>query len=330
MILPKLEIEQAFKRLEAAARPTIAIHQHPDGDTLGAGLGLAHVLWEQGKDAQIFCRTQPGKQFQYLAGFERVESDVNQFLSRQPDVLVVLDSGDMVYCGVADLVEQLTTRPFIINIDHHATNTQFGDINIVSAETSSTAELLYTCLRLAGRKIPRPAANCFLTGLMTDTGVFSNLATTTGSLLAAADLVSAGGKPQTVIRHNYRNRNLNTMRLWGEAFQRLRKHKTLGWVVTVITQADLKKYGASEEDTEGITNFLNSLADAEALMLLVERADGTIKASLRTTRPNVDVSRIAKLFGGGGHVKAAGFTIPGRLLRSGDSWKIVSSNSEHA
>ncbi len=326
MILSKPDIERAFQHIDAAVRLTIAIHQHPDGDTLGAGLGLAHVLWAQGKDVQIFCRTLAAEQFSYLAGTDKIISAPAVFIARAPDVLVVLDSGDMGYCGIQDLVDQLLVRPFIVNIDHHATNTRYGDVNIVAVDASSTAEVLYNCLRQAGKSIPRAATNCLLTGLMTDTGAFSNLATTTGSLLAAADLVASGAKPQTVIRHNFRNRSLATMRLWGEAFQRLRKHKTMGWVVSVITQADLQTHGVSEEDTEGITNFLNSLADAEALMLLVERSDGTIKASLRTTRANVDVSRVAKLFGGGGHVKAAGFTIPGRIVRDGESWKITNGN----
>ena len=113
---------------------------------------------------------------------------------------------------------------------------------------------------------------------------------------------------------------MTTLKLWGRALDRLTRHAN-GVVSTVITQADLVECAATEEDTEGISNFLNALQDAKVIMVLKEQ-DGQVKGSLRTTEADVDVAAMAKQFGGGGHKKAAGFSVPGHLVQTSHGWRI--------
>ncbi|HAO81568.1 TPA: hypothetical protein DCQ82_02560 [Candidatus Veblenbacteria bacterium] len=142
---------------------------------------------------------------------------------------------------------------------------------------------------------------------------------------AAADLLARGANASRALRQVIGNRTLTELKLWGRAFERLHDYPDLGLVVTVITQKDLAEFDASEDMLEGVANFLNDLEGYRAIMVLKEKPEGTVKGSLRTTRDDVDVAAVAKLFGGGGHKKAAGFSLPGKLVETEQGWKIENS-----
>jgi bifunctional oligoribonuclease and PAP phosphatase NrnA len=312
------EIHHAITK---AKEVLLVAHQKPDGDTLGANLAMANWLRDEGKHFHIFCLHPVPQRFQFLPLCEHVKTTEDELAQIPFDVVIILDSSSLDYAGATSLLGKLKGKPTIINIDHHGTNPRFGDLNLVEHTASSCAELVFKFMEHHRINITQDIATCLLTGIINDTGGFSNLGTTHDAVEIAGKLMRKGAKFRTITRQTTLNKSVNTLKLWGIALDRLTQHAD-GIVSTIITQADLEACGADEEDMEGVANFLNALQDAKMIIVLKER-DGVVKGSLRTTHPDVDVAEYAKKnFGGGGHKKAAGFSIPGRLVETPEGWRV--------
>ncbi len=315
---------KAMKAIDSARRVLLIAHPKPDGDTAGSVTAIGSYLDGRGAMSVLYCKDLPGAQYQFLPGAHRFTTDVDEVLTHQPyDVVIVCDAGDLGYAGVQEWLPTLEPKPTIINIDHHRTNTMFGDINIVAEGGAATTEVVATMFRSQGVQITRDIATCLLTGIITDTGAFTNAATSSTALVTAAELIRAGAPYRTLLKRVVANRSLASFRLLADVLDRLEIREPWGLGVTVMTLEDQARYGVDEESTEGIANFLNSLSQARAILVLKQLPDNKIKGSLRTTREDVDVSALAKYFGGGGHKKAAGFTVGGTLVQGQGKWKVV-------
>jgi phosphoesterase RecJ-like protein len=300
------------EHLASAAFIIIVPHQNPDGDALGAATAMLEHLLEKGKEAHIFCVTPiKVERWEFLRHAGRVSSDPALIQDKKVDTIIVLDSGDLRYAGIADLIAGHPAT--IINIDHHATNEHFGHYNLVLPTASSTTEVLYNFFKHGKAPINKPMATSLLTGLITDTDSFTNAATSADMMQAASDLVRHGGNLNTVTGSTIKNKSIAALRLWGTVLSRLQKDEHLSLAYTYMTQQDLKDHGLSDTESEGIANFLNNLEDTKIALILKETADGKIKGSFRTTRDDVDVTILAKKLNGGGHKKAAGFTTDGTI-----------------
>lgn len=314
-----------FAAIDRAKHVMLVMHQKPDGDTTGACLAMAHYLDVVGKPHTCFCIDEVSPTLQFLPGKEKITSEARHWHPDQVefDLVIVFDAGDLKYSGIDQYVEQLTHDFTIINIDHHATNTQFGDHNLVVSKASSTCEIVHHLLSSVDA-LNKEIATCLMTGLVTDTGGFTNLATTASAIDAASHLLKKGANLASISKKTLKNRSVNSLKLWGRALERLQRTES-GVVVTVITKQDMEECNASLEAVEGVANFLNSLddqTDAKAVLVLFEQNEGVVKGSLRTTHPLIDVSKLATLLGGGGHKKAAGFTVPGTLVEINGKWFI--------
>ena len=317
-------MHQAAEQLRRSQRVLLIAHQRPDGDTMGALTALAAALEIWKKEVTAYCADAPSQPYQFLPMVEKVTSSHENVLAKAPyDTVVICDASDLAYTNADTLVAQLIPRPVMINIDHHRTNTSYGDINIVVENAASTTQVVTMLLDAEGIPLTADIATSLLTGLVTDTGTFTNPATSPEALETASRLVRAGARYRTIIKQLVLNRGLSTLHLWAEAFERLSILEPWGFAVTGITLEDQRRCEAPDESTEGIANFLNSLAGVKAVMVLRELPSGSVKGSLRTTRNDVDVSLLAKRLGGGGHKKAAGFTVEGRLNTEQGRWRIV-------
>lgn len=305
--------KQIYNLILKADKILLVPHQNPDGDALGAVSACMQCLDKIGKAHTAFCPTDISPKLHYLPHLEKVTNDAAIWDKADHDIIVVLDSGDLRYAGIDKYIAKLTHDPIIINIDHHVTNENFGHHNLIMPGASSTTEVLFNFFKYNQIEIDKNIATALLTGIITDTDNFSNAGTTITSLSAASELVKKGGDLNSIKNHIFRNRTVASLKLWGAVLSRLNKHEKLEIAYTYITQKDLKEHHASQTEAEGIANFLNNLSDGKAGMILKEAEDGKIKGSLRTTRDDVDVSAMAKIFGGGGHKKAAGFTIDGPM-----------------
>ena len=262
------------------------------------------------------------KSFWFLPGTEAIITDLATLNFADFDLLLCVDAGESHMTGLADRWDSRPSGMVTVNLDHHHTNPGYGDLNIVDKSAPATCAMLYDWFTVAGYPIDQRVATCLLTGLLTDTGSFSNPATNEAALATAARLLLKGALVSEVLRKVVQNRTLPELKLWGRAFERLQEDTELGLVTTVITQADLAELGGSAEALEGVANFINELEGYRAVLVLKEQADGTVKGSLRTTRDDVDVAELAKLFGGGGHKKAAGFTVTGHLVEGPQGWRV--------
>lgn len=317
-------MHQAAVQLRRSQRILLIAHQRPDGDTLGSLTAVGTVLKNWGKEVVAYCADAPGSPYQFLPMIEKMTTNQEEVLARAPyDAVVICDASDLSYTKADTLVAQLAPRPVLINIDHHRTNTFYGDINIVVESAASTTQVVTMLMDAEGIAITSDIATSLLTGLVTDTGVFTNPATTSEALETAAMLVRAGARYRAIIKQLVLNRGLSTLHLWAAAFDRLSIMEPWELAVTGITLEDQRRHKADDESTEGIANFLNSLAGVKAVMVLRELPFGKVKGSLRTTRNDVDVSLLAKRLGGGGHKKAAGFMVEGRVKQEQGRWRIV-------
>ncbi|MFB6226080.1 MAG: bifunctional oligoribonuclease/PAP phosphatase NrnA [Candidatus Paceibacteria bacterium] len=301
------EAKQIHNEIKKAEHILIVPHPGPDGDAMGSATALMHYLQDVGKEHTIFCKSEADNKLNFLPYVEKLSTEKAVWEESYFDLIIVLDSGDLEYAGIKEYINKLEDKPTIINIDHHDQNSYFGDINMVAASAASTTQILYYFFTANDIKIDAQLATCLLTGILTDTDNFTNAATTVASLEIAGELVKKGGKIQLIKEVMFQDKSVNALKLWGKALSRLSKHDQHEIVYTYLTQEDLDEHGVGEEATEGIANFMNALQEGKAALILKERSDGKVKGSFRTTRDDMDVSKLAQALGGGGHRKASGF-----------------------
>jgi phosphoesterase RecJ-like protein len=312
--------KRIYDLLVAARRPVLVADERVDGDSLGSALALADFLKARGVRAPVLVSAQVPAKYRFLPGADLCTADASVLHDARVDLVVILDCSDAGYIDrlYASRPPGLpASRPPVINIDHHATNPRYGDMNQVVVSSPATAEVVYRFFRENNVVPSRDAATCLITGICFDTTVFSNSATNQRAFEAASDLMMGGARIQEVVRNVYQNRSVEVLRIWGKALERLRGHGDRSAVATFVTRADMEEAGVSEDEVEGLSNFLNLVTDAETLFVFREGSDGSVKASMRSSGP--DVSAVAKAMGGGGHRKAAGFTVAAGQMACDDA-----------
>lgn len=198
-----------------------------------------------------------------------------------------------------------------INIDHHPSNANFASINLVDPSVASTTQILVDMFNQWSVQMDPDTATLLLAGIITDTGSFQNANTTPEAFDVAANLIDQGARQQEIIKHVYKTKQLQTLKLWGRILSNIQVDEANKIVWSTVTREDFAETGTVYEDIGDIIDELISNAEeAEVALLLIEKEDGTLHGSMRTTTDARNASNIAATFGGGGHVRAAGFNIP--------------------
>lgn len=289
------------ERLSRAERVLITSHVRPDGDAVGALLGLGLVLQASGRSVQMVLRDGVPENMLHLKGSEQIVSTpAGDF-----DTFIVLDSGELKRVG-----QEIVLRKPDIQIDHHLTNTRFGVINLVEPEAVATSAILAESLPRWGFSITQDAASALLTGILTDTMGFRTSNMNSRALRVAAELVDLGANLPELYFEALITRSIEAARYWGMGLSSLQKRDRLIWAT--LRAADRQAVGYNNLDDADLTNLLSSISDGDIAVLFIEHAPDLIKVSWRS-RPGWDVSQIAEQFGGGGHAAAAGAEIPGTL-----------------
>jgi bifunctional oligoribonuclease and PAP phosphatase NrnA len=321
MSSPTHLFHRLHEAVQNADRILLVAHKKPDGDTLGSSSSFFNWCLREGKNVTAFCVDTPGSTFHYLDELHRYTNDPVVFHDAY-DLVIVFDSGDLKYCGVDAHIPNIPLGYTLVNLDHHVTNTRFGDLNIVLTDASSTAEVVYRFFEENTVHIDDRMATSLLTGLCTDTSNFSNAATNTGAVRAASSLVSSGGRFTDILKHIWNNQSVEALRLWGLMLSRLQYNETYDVVSTYLLQSDMN--AGTKDLVEGMSNFLNAVTGSiDTILVLTELPEGYVKGSFRSIAR--DVSKVAKLFGGGGHKKAAGFTVKGRIEVTSAGTQIVAA-----
>jgi bifunctional oligoribonuclease and PAP phosphatase NrnA len=297
----------AVAELRAADKFLLTTHENPDGDALGSLLAMHRALQALGKDSVMFMCSKEFPlpvEYRFLPLEEVFHEAPADLVDR---VLVFLDCGNIDRMPV-DWLQRDGAR--VLNIDHHHDNTRFGTINLVDVEASSTAEIVYELVKELGVELTPEIALALYVGLVTDTGRFMYENTTPKAHRIAAELVEAGVDVDDIYRRLYERVPLEKLRLTSRALDKVERVENGALAIAYLTSEDYRAAGASEVLTEGIIDYLRALEGACVAALVRDKEDGPQprKVSLRSVDGKVDVSRIAREKGGGGHARAAGFS----------------------
>ena len=301
------ERDAIVDELRRAEKLLLTTHENPDGDALGSLLGMNLILEQLGKDVVMFIDK---KNFPLPYEYQRMPLDgVRRELPPDLDdrVVVFLDCGNIDRMPVDFLHE---SHRHVLNIDHHHDNTKFGDVNLVVGHASCTAEILFDLTKDLGVEITPDLADALYVALVTDTGKFMFENTTPKAHEMAAELIEAGVRPDVAHRTLYEGLPFARLQLLARALNGVQRHDGGQLTLTHITRDDFAHSNAVESDSEGIVDHLRQVEGTVVAALVRELidVDGRRKVSLRATDKRVDVSVIARGFGGGGHRQAAGFT----------------------
>jgi phosphoesterase RecJ-like protein len=303
-------MDEAIEIIKNSNNIYMASHVDPDGDNIGSLLSMKLSLKKIGKNVNIIKVDNIPGDFKFLPS---VDSITDQPFDKNVDLFIALDSGDMERLGVAKDFALCANN--IINIDHHKTNTKFGNINIIDSKVSSTGELVYLLLKRMKIDIDEDIATCIYTAISSDTGSFMYDSTSSKTHLIAAELLNTGMNMNKVVVNLYQSRSLEKTKLFISALNKLEFFQEGKIGIVSITQEMLKKSNAKMEDSEGIVSFLRDTEGVEVAVIMKEIKEDEIKVSMRS-KEYVDVSKICLLFSGGGHKRAAGCTIYDSLERS--------------
>ena len=309
----------AQEALAGAKKILVLTHQRPDGDALGSSSAFVNYCRGRGIEATVYCSDPVPEKYDFLAGTDKFTSDRSVF-NDVFDLYVVLDCGSLNQTGAADLVAGRPGRTRVIGFDHHLVNDRYADINVVDPQASSASEVLYRFLRQAGAEITADIATCLLTGIYYDTTAFSKSATSRGSLEAASDLLRRGADANIITDRVFRSRPLSSLRLYGAAMARLKHDKRLDVASTALFLEDFAP-GKEQESTDDLYNLLGGILDAGVVLVLKELPGGQVRGSFRASA-DVDVAAVAKALGGGGHRKAAGFSLCGKIVERENCWRV--------
>jgi len=286
----------------------VASHKDPDGDAIGSALALSEALILYGKEVITYNAGPIPDSLSHLSGIERVVDSIDPEFDF--DALLVLDCGNIERVGEMHSVLS-KIRP-LINIDHHRNNSQFGDLNFVDDQSSSVGEIIYKLMKLADFPINKSIAENIFVSLQSDTGSFRYENTTSDTFHIAGDMVDWGVRPWKISRNVMDLYSLKKLKLLEITLKTIELYHSGMLGLLTITKEMQSKANAREFDSEGFVDYPRLIAGVEVGALIKEAGKNFFKISLRSN-DWVNVSDLARYFGGGGHPRAAAFTMEGRL-----------------
>ena len=294
-------------------------HTGPDGDAVGSVSALKEYLQPLEKAVDIACFDPLPDYFRSIIPFEFKHPDRLDLKSY--DAVIASDS---VERGFDKIKPRLSQKQVTVLIDHHPDISIHGDIEIIDSKYSSACEIIYDYLEFNQVKITKNTATFLMLGICGDTGNFQHSNTTVRVMEIASNLMRSGASLSKIVNAGFTNRKISTLKLWGKAFEKAKINPKNNMIVTVITQEDIARCGASVEDIAQVSAILNTVPGASFSLVLSQRDGETIKGSLRSEEyKGINVSAIAHRFGGGGHKFASGFEIKGKIVETEDGWKVI-------
>jgi bifunctional oligoribonuclease and PAP phosphatase NrnA len=286
----------------------ITAHERPDGDAIGSELALCQMLKSLGKEAVVYNQDRTPENYLFLPGSDRIVHELPPLQSF--DAAFILDCSELERVGRES--SRIGTIPDLVNIDHHVSNGGFCDVRLIDPQASSTGELIFRLVREMDLAVTGEMATCLYTAILTDTGGFRYGNTRRGALLTAADLVGAGADPQWISENVYEMDSPAKIRLLAAVLPTLTLEEGGRVGSLVVLQKALADAGAFPDHTEGFVDLPRSIRGVEISILYAELPDGRFKLSMRS-KGIVNVERVARAFGGGGHINAAGCRMDGEL-----------------
>jgi bifunctional oligoribonuclease and PAP phosphatase NrnA len=303
-------MDPIIHQLNNSSSVLLVTHTHPDGDAIGSLIAMGLGLFKLNKKVTLYCEDSIPAVYRFLPSVGRIVQNYqpdNRF-----DTTIVLDCGDLQRVGnILSVVEQIS---MIINIDHHVTNTGFGNFAFVDGSACATTEIIYRFLKRMGIPIDLPIATAIYTGILTDTGSFRFSNTNLAAFSVCQEMVSLGVDPYNVAKHVYGTYSIDRIKLLNRALDSIEISANGKLSMMVLSPQMFHETQTSAEDIDGFINYARRIEDVRVAALINERDNGEHKSvgggrihvSLRSDG-SIDVAQIAMRFGGGGHETAAGF-----------------------
>jgi phosphoesterase RecJ-like protein len=325
------ELRQRFVKAAADNTRVLLLAGRPiDGDSLASALGLRSLLKKMNVECDVACGDRVPSMLRFLPTSDDVIFTPD-FL--RYGIIVTLDCGEIKQTGFVEQIMKIIKNPSLatlINLDHHLQDPVYGHFALIDHAVASTGMIVFNLLQHIQKQTPhttfmdQPTAVNLLATLYYDTGSFQHSNTSAASLRMAAECVRHGADASDIAHKLYRNKSLKALKLWGRALSRLEYRPESKMALSVITLQDLEEVGADIEEAKGIVNIIAQVPECRFALLLTEEEGNTIKGSLRSDEgKDMDVARIARLLGGGGHKLSSGFRLKGRLEKKDGRYHIV-------
>jgi phosphoesterase RecJ-like protein len=308
-------MNQLIRHLKNSNHVLVASHINPDGDAIGSLVAMGLSLDALKKKTTLFNESPIPAVYRFLPAVNRVVQHIN---SADYDIAVILDCGDMERIGQA--VSTVRQIPIIINIDHHITNTRFGNFQLIDTSACATAEIIFRLIKQMEVPINQAIAASIYTGILTDTGSFRFSNTNRAAFAICQEMVELGVNPYSIAQHVYGTYSLGRIKLLNRALDSIEISKNGKLSIMTLTQNMFDETHTKPEDVDGLINYAKNIEDVIVAVLIQKHQNGKGKpkdfnrfhVSLRSDGM-VDVAAIASSFGGGGHSSAAGFSIESTL-----------------
>ncbi len=330
------KLQLAYFKIRSGARILIIGHTSPDADALASIGAILEISSSLGLSTYAYAAKKMVGAYSFIPNEDSISTEEPDDLLAF-DTIIILDCGSISRTGLearlrtllqAAQAGRISRRPYIIEFDHHSPQETYADLEIRLSDKASTTEIIYHFLKANNLAVSKVVANCILIGLMTDTGHFLHANSSREALAIASEMLLRGASLPKIIENTVNNKSFPALKVWGRALENMRLDPATGLAFSALTADELTELLAptdikAEADLFGdIVSFLSTLSGVSVALLLREE-DGRVKGSLRTTADDIDLAHIAQNWGGGGHKKAAGFTIEGHLLRTENGWKVV-------
>ncbi len=296
-------VTEVLRHIEQRDRFVLTSHARPDGDAVGSALACCQILRSMGKEAEVVLRDGVPRIYQPLPYANKVMQA--ERVNGTYEAAIVLECDSIQRTRLAGLEDR-----FLISIDHHCSGRPFAHVNWIDPHAVATAEMVYRLAGEAGVKISPGIATCLYTAVVADTGSFMFAGTNEHTFSLARELVLAGADPARCARNIYFANSTAKLRLLGAALSNLQREGPLAWIW--VTQEQMQRCCAREEDCEGLVNYVLSIQEVEVAAFFRELPDGRYRVSLRS-KGKLDVAAVAQEFGGGGHQCASGCSVEGPL-----------------
>lgn len=330
--------QSIYQRLLSARQVLVVAHINPDGDALASASVILELLEQLGKPAAAYGRDKQSANFYFLPHEDRIEGfwpaarKLTDF-----DVLLMLDCGSLSRTGLQSEIQALSPAErrslFIAEFDHHPPVDDYADAVIRLPEKASTTEILYGFLKANKVPLSKDLADGILTGILTDTANFLYPSASDETIIIASEMMNYGARFGKILQSTWKNKSWLSMKILAVALNSLAINQRYQLAVSVVSLEDLKAAGLGEfleggnlqalnEVYNEVVGFLSNLGGMRAVLLLRESEPGQLKGSWRSAHPEVDVSFLARHLGGGGHAKAAGFSLAGSIIKTSAGWEI--------
>lgn len=288
----------------------ITSHVDPDGDSIGSILALWLALKQRYKNIEIFINEALPNRYSFLPQSKYIKK-YEDIKEKNFDLFFALDCADKKRLGYS--IEVMEKSKIVVNIDHHISNTRFGDINIIDINSSSTCEMIYFIIKDMGLTINQQIATCIYTGIVTDSGNFMYDNATEKTHLVAAKLMKTNINKQGIVYNLYQKKSINSLRFLGYSLTNMEIELEGRLAIFQISSNLLEKFNIPNDDVENLVNYGRDIESVDIAVSIRETNDKEVKLSFRSKHDDVDVGALAQLFNGGGHKKASGAVLTSTL-----------------